>query len=143
VERDLCGAAPVGRALIAEDGGGAVGLALWLPAYESATAERGGFLTDLYVAEAWRGRGLGRALMAAACADVAQGGGAFLQLTAQARNARARAFYAALCEEETGLVVFTAAGGRFARLAEAGRAAQAAGGLQVTNSPTSPGIPSG
>lgn len=143
MERDLCGPAPVGRALLAEAGGEAVGLAVWLPAWESAAAARGGFLTDLYVADAWRGRGLGRALMAAACAAVAAEGGDFLQLTAQARNDRARAFYAALSEEETGLVVFTAGGARFARLAEAGRAAQAAGGLQVTNSPTSPGIPSG
>jgi GNAT superfamily N-acetyltransferase len=121
IERDVCGPERLARGLLAEAGGEAIGLAVWLRAWESATAERGGFLTDLFVVGGWRSRGVGRALMAAACAAVAAEGGGFLQLTAQVRNARARAFYGALCGgEDDDLVVFTATGARFARLAAAG-----------------------
>jgi GNAT superfamily N-acetyltransferase len=121
IERDLCGPDRLARGLLAEAGGEAVGLAIWLRAWESAVAARGGFLTDLFVVEGWRGRGVGRALMAAVCGAIAAEGGVFLQLTAQARNARARAFYDALCGgEDEDLVVITATGERFARLAAAG-----------------------
>jgi ribosomal protein S18 acetylase RimI-like enzyme len=121
VERDACGPARLAQGFLAEADGPPVGLALWLRAWESATAERGGFLTDLYVAEGWRGRGLGRALMAAVAAAVAAEGGTFLQLTAKAGNARARGFYRALCgPEAAGLVVFSAEGAAFARLAAGG-----------------------
>jgi GNAT superfamily N-acetyltransferase len=127
LERAMCGPDSLPRALVAEAAAGAIGLAVWVPAWESAVAARGGFLADLYVEPGWRGRGVGRALMAAVCAAVAAEGGAFLQLTAQARNARARAFYGALCGgENDDLVVFTAGGEAFARLAAAGVTSRAA-----------------
>lgn len=51
---------------------------------------RDGVLSQLYVAPAWQGRGIGSALLAAARAEAQEP----LRLWVFARNARARAFYA-------------------------------------------------
>lgn len=119
--RDVCAEGRAVDGLIARLGGAAVGMVLFHPAYEAPRAERGAFVTDLYVAPEARRRGVGRALLAAAARATAARGGRFLWLTALARNPGAQAFYRAVCDEEDrDLVAFALTRGRFAALAGEG-----------------------
>lgn len=75
--------------------GEAVGLAVWFWTYKSFRAARGLFVEDLYVKPAWRGRGLGKALLAHLAAR-AQGAQGFLEWQVLDRNVSAIAFYESL-----------------------------------------------
>jgi GNAT superfamily N-acetyltransferase len=60
----LFGADPSGEVVIARAGTEAVGFALWYHNYSTFLGRRGLYLEDLFVVPAWRGRGVGRALLA-------------------------------------------------------------------------------
>lgn len=62
IERDLFGANPVIRVLIAETDG-PVGFALFFRSYSTFLARPGIYLEDLYVKEECRGSGVGKALL--------------------------------------------------------------------------------
>ncbi len=93
VRRDGFGAVPEFRALLAELDGRPVGYALFHPSWSSEHGLRGFYLYDLYVREAARGRGVGRALLAALAALAKAEGRAFLWWNSKEGNARAQAFY--------------------------------------------------
>ena len=61
----LFGPRPFAEALLAEDGGGAVGYALFFPIYSTFLGRPGLYLEDLFVEPAHRGKGHGKALLAA------------------------------------------------------------------------------
>jgi len=75
VRESLFGATPRAEAVIARvlsrrsgeaakaDGSEAVGYALWFHNYSTFLSRRGLYLEDLFVLPAWRGRGIGRALL--------------------------------------------------------------------------------
>ncbi len=65
VLRDGFGPAPAFAALIARQDGTAIGYAATCPIYNSEIARRGLWLADLWIAPAYRSRGIGRKLMAA------------------------------------------------------------------------------
>lgn len=65
VERTLFGPDPVAHVLIAEWDGDAVGFALWFRNYSTFLARPGIYLEDLFVKPEARGRGAGKALLAA------------------------------------------------------------------------------
>jgi ribosomal protein S18 acetylase RimI-like enzyme len=79
--------------LVAEREGLLAGYALFLDAYEPAYAARGLYLADLYVSEAARGHGIGRALVAAVGETATARGRTFVWWVAQKGNAAALAFY--------------------------------------------------
>src|SRR2546423_3576245 len=60
----LFGARPYAEVVIAEDGGEAVGFALFFHNYSTFLGRPGIYLEDLYVRPQARGRGVGRALLA-------------------------------------------------------------------------------
>jgi GNAT superfamily N-acetyltransferase len=68
VRRDGFGAAPEFQVLLAEVDGTTAGYALFQPSWSTEVGERGLYLYDLYVRETARGRGVGRALLAAVAA---------------------------------------------------------------------------
>jgi GNAT superfamily N-acetyltransferase len=68
LEEHLFGAQPVAHALVAESENGPAGFALYFFNYSTFLARPGLYLEDLYVRPAARGRGIGRALLAALAA---------------------------------------------------------------------------
>jgi ribosomal protein S18 acetylase RimI-like enzyme len=82
----------VARAQIAGDAPS--GLALYSPVFSTVAGGAGLYVSDLWVAEDARGRGLGRRLLAAAAADARRAWGAlFLTLAVYEESRAARAFY--------------------------------------------------
>jgi len=75
IRESLFGATPHAEAVIARalsrgsgeaakaDGSEAVGFAVWFHTYSTFLSRRGLYLEDLFVLPAWRGRGVGRALL--------------------------------------------------------------------------------
>ncbi|HZQ41335.1 MAG TPA: GNAT family N-acetyltransferase [Rhizomicrobium sp.] len=93
VRRDMLGAAC--HCDLAFQDRQAVGIATWYWTYKTFGARRGLFVEDLYVHEAWRGHGLGRALLAHLAAKATAAGG-FLEWQVLDWNSRAIAFYESL-----------------------------------------------
>jgi GNAT superfamily N-acetyltransferase len=89
----LFGERPAARALIAERGGEALGYALYFTTFSSFLTSTGVWLEDLFVRPESRGEGIGRALLAAVAAEVADEGGQRLEWAALDWNAPALGFY--------------------------------------------------
>jgi GNAT superfamily N-acetyltransferase len=60
----LFGARPAAEVAIARTGDGAVGFAVWFHNYSTFLGRPGLYLEDLFVLPEWRGRGVGRRLLA-------------------------------------------------------------------------------
>lgn len=85
---------PAFRALLAEAEGEVIGAALYSPVFSTVRAGAGVYVSDLWVSEAVRGKGLGRKLLQAVADDAAKVWGArFLKLVVYDDNPDARAFY--------------------------------------------------
>ncbi|MFA9459552.1 GNAT family N-acetyltransferase [Thiohalorhabdus sp. Cl-TMA] len=93
------------RVLVAEGAGAVRGMCSVQSVVSTAEGGLVGWLEDLVVAEGWRGRGLGRCLLRAACAWARQQGLSRLQLVADRSNAPARDFYWRQGWDSTQLVV--------------------------------------
>src|SRR5262249_58999022 len=96
---DGLGPSPGFRGLIAEEGGEPQGYLLYHPGYDSDLARRFLMVCDLFVREAGRRRGAGRALMQAAMADCRAMGGCGLLWSVFKPNRTALAFYRSLGAE--------------------------------------------
>ena len=70
-----------------------VGLCLFFESFSSWDGRCGVYVQDMYVAEAARGHGLGRRLLAEAAAISRARGGSYLRLSVEADNDSAQAFY--------------------------------------------------
>lgn len=84
---------PAFEALLAEQDGKAVGMALYFFTFSSWRGERGLYLQDLVVSERARGRGLGRRLMAATAQQALAKGATHLRLSVDIDNTSAMRFY--------------------------------------------------
>ncbi|MGG7644329.1 GNAT family N-acetyltransferase [Rhodovulum sp. YNF3179] len=92
--RAISGAAPAAHALLAEGTTGLLGAALYSPLVSTARGQAGVYVSDLWIADAARGQGLGRRLLAAVARDAARRWRAgFIKLAVYEDNPRARAFY--------------------------------------------------
>ena len=99
LRRDGFGANPAFTAVVAERGGTPAGYALYWPTYDTESASRGGWLSDLYVLPDERRHGVAGRLMAELARRTAAAGGSYLVWLVHANNERARAFYRRLGEE--------------------------------------------
>lgn len=90
LEAALFGPAPFALGLLAEDGTGAL---LATPMFSTIHGGPGIYVSDLWVAEAARGSGLGRRLLAEALQRSPWGTVRFLKLTVYHDNSGARAVY--------------------------------------------------
>jgi len=86
-------AAPYARVLVAEGKGQIVGLCSVQLAVSTAEGALSGLIEDVVVDRAWRGKGIGRALLDEAEAWARGQGAARVQLLADQRNAPALEFY--------------------------------------------------
>ncbi len=89
----LFGDKPAAEALIADRGSEVAGYALFFPTFSSFLATEGVWLEDLFVRPAYRGAGVGRALLAAVAARVRERGGERLEWAALDWNELALGFY--------------------------------------------------
>lgn len=99
LRRELFGADPSASALVAEVDGTVVGMAVWFRTYSTWTGTPGIHLEDLFVQPAARGRGLGRALLAALAAIAVARGYRRVEWAVLDWNEPAIAFYGSLGAE--------------------------------------------
>jgi GNAT superfamily N-acetyltransferase len=119
--RDGFGPDPAFSCLIAEAEGDAIGYALHCRDYDTDHLCRSVYLADLYVETAARGRGVGRALMAAVARDSRAEGARLMMWGVLKSNQAARRFYATLGEEIDDQIETGAVGDQFAGLVADGR----------------------
>ena len=120
------GEAPEFAVLLAELEGATVGYALFHPTWSTEVGERGIYVYDLFVRDSARGRGVGRALMAAVAGIAKAEGRAFLWWCSKPWNRDAQAFYAGLGAIEEDIKAHAIFGDPFERLAAADRLGPAA-----------------
>jgi ribosomal protein S18 acetylase RimI-like enzyme len=87
------------------------------PAYNSDVAARELWLVDLFAEPAVRGRGVGRALLAAVAAQAVRRGAASVSWGVRSTNVAARAFYERIGAREDDLRIMELAGPALAALA--------------------------
>lgn len=117
VRKDGFGDRPEFRTLLAEAGGEALGYALFHPSYSTEHGQRGLFLYDLFVRPHARGRGIGRALIAALARLAAAEDRTFLWWCSKAGNRTAQGFYRRLGAVEEEVRAHALHGEAFALLA--------------------------
>lgn len=115
--RDGFGANARFKAMVAELDGEIVGYAVYYPGYDTDTATPGVYLADLYVDQAARRRGVGRALISAVAAECRAEGGRWMFWSVLRRNRRARRFYKTMAPELKDVIVCAAYGTIFDHLA--------------------------
>ena len=93
LRRALFAVEPKVFAHVAEHEGALVGLALWFLNFSTWTGRHGIYLEDLYVDDAARGLGVGRALMRALAKEAVSNGHARLDWAVLDWNEEAKAFY--------------------------------------------------
>ncbi len=103
---------PHAHALVAELDGQLVGMATYYGVFSSFIARPGLWLDDLFVYEAYRGRGVGEALIRALCRVAKSQGCARVDWIVSASNERGKKFYTSI-----GATIFEK--GRLVRLNEA------------------------
>jgi GNAT superfamily N-acetyltransferase len=129
LERDLFGPHPAADTLIAEVGGAAVGFALFFPTYSTFRGQPGMYLEDLFVQPPYRGRGIGKALLATVARIATERGCGRLEWAVLDWNKPAIGFYRALgAEKMDEWTVYRLADASLERLASAAPAIDSAGG---------------
>ena len=117
------------RALVAELDGRPVGYTLDHDAYDSAWAEKGVYLIDVYVLPRARRKGVARALLAAVARAAQRRRRSFVWWASKETNAEAHAFYASLGASSQRIRAHSLTSAAFENLAEEGKAAHDQGRL--------------
>ncbi len=95
-QRHLFGPRPAAEAAIAEVGGKAVGFALWFSTFSTFRGQPGLYLEDIFVRPEFRGRGIGKALLATVAARAVERGYERLEWSVLNWNHPAIGFYKSL-----------------------------------------------
>ena len=110
---------PLFTAFLAATKGEDVAMLLCFPEYSSWRGRPGIYVQDLYVAAAYRGSGIARALLAEATRQAEMLGGSYLRLSVAGDNDAARDFYARMGFAEcAGECILTLEGSAFTALRE-------------------------
>lgn len=87
------GDAPAFETLIAEIDGRFAGCCLYFASFSTWIGRPGVYVQDFYVADAFRGQGVGERLLQRLAAVTRQRGGCYIRLAVDTENVRAQAFY--------------------------------------------------
>lgn len=117
LRRGLAGPCPAFECLIAETDGGPVGMAVFFPTFSTWEGRPGLKLHDLYVREAARGSGAGRALLAALARTALERGCTRLDLDVLDWNPARRFYERAGLRPQRGWLAYRADAEALARLA--------------------------
>jgi ribosomal protein S18 acetylase RimI-like enzyme len=117
--RDMFGAQPRFCAVVAEAGGGIVGMATLVERYYPAWVGPVLVLDDIFVKAEQRGRGVGKALLAHAAAEALRRGAPFIELMVRSQNPARRLYERVGFEPVCGAVTYVLAGNAFVALAGA------------------------
>lgn len=117
LRRGLAGPHPAFECLIAETDGGPVGMAVFFPTFSTWEGRPGLKLHDLYVREAARGSGAGRALLAALARTALERGCTRLDLDVLDWNPARRFYERAGLRSQRGWLAYRADAEALARLA--------------------------
>lgn len=118
--RDGFGSRPLFEALLAEADGQVLGLLVFIPLYSSWQGRPGVMIHDLYVREAARGQGVGKALATEVMRLALERGCCRVEVNVLEWNARARAFYEGLgLRHNAGWLGYRVEGGRLTALTQA------------------------
>jgi GNAT superfamily N-acetyltransferase len=96
LREQLFGLTPAAQVVLAEQGTETAGFALWFPSFSTFLARPGVYLEDLFVFPAFRGRGVGRRLLAHLAATALERGYGRLEWAVLDWNADAIRFYESL-----------------------------------------------
>jgi GNAT superfamily N-acetyltransferase len=91
--RHLFGPSPAAEAAVAEVAGVPAGFALWFTTFSTFRGQPGLYLEDIYVKPSYRGRGIGKALLAALARRAVERGCGRLELSVLNWNDPAIGFY--------------------------------------------------
>jgi GNAT superfamily N-acetyltransferase len=117
----LFGPRPVAEVLLAEEAGAVVGYALFFPTYSTFRCRPALYLEDLFVEPAHRGKGHGKALLAAVARAAVERGCTRLEWTVLDWNEPAIRFYRALGAEPMDTwTIYRLAGDALTALAQQG-----------------------
>ena len=94
--RHLFGADPAAEAAVAEVGGEPAGFALWFSTFSTFRGQPGLYLEDIFVKPGFRGRGIGKGLLAAVARRAVERGCGRLEWSVLDWNAPAIGFYRSL-----------------------------------------------
>jgi GNAT superfamily N-acetyltransferase len=94
--RHLFGPDPAAEAALAEADGEPVGYAVWFPTFSTFRGQRGLYLEDLFVKKAYRGRGIGKMLLALVARRAIEQGCARVEWSVLDWNTPSIGFYRAL-----------------------------------------------
>jgi len=87
------GAAPAFETLIAEADGRFAGCCLYFPSFSTWIGRPGVYVQDFYVADEFRGKGVGERMLQRLAAITRERGGRYIRLAVDTENFRAQAFY--------------------------------------------------
>jgi len=120
LRESLFGASPSAEVVIARASGEPVGFAVWFHNYSTFLGQRGLYLEDLFVVPAWRGRGIGRALLACLAQIAVERECGRMEWAVLDWNEPAIGFYRSLgAEPQTEWTVYRVTGDALERLARA------------------------
>lgn len=118
IEQAMFGPTPHAFCDIAEQDGEILGIATWFYSWSSWTGRRGIYLEDLFVTDAARGTGAGRALMAGLARRCAAEGLPRIEWAVQGDNDGGKAFYSRLGAEPQEHAIWRLSGAALAELAK-------------------------
>ena len=122
IRRHGFGPHPAFLTLVAEQDGVFAGACLYFASFSTWKGQAGVYVQDLYVADSYRGIGVGARLMQALAASTRERGGRYIRLAVDTQNITAQAFYSGLGIAHSDTEQIHAAyGAAFDALADAGR----------------------